>query len=138
MIYFEGVCLVDTTVILAQPRVSRLRAAAGYVDHRGKPGRIPDPAFSNAGFARAPLFFIVFYWPNDAKKRRISSRDLGAQNLFLLSIEIMAYYAVGSRLLSVTLPKIGLKSTEISTFFDFFAKIHTFNKTPPGPSECPP
>ena len=26
---------MDTTVILAQPRVSRLRAAAGYVDSRG-------------------------------------------------------------------------------------------------------
>ena len=33
--YFEGVCLVDTTVILAQPRVPRLRADAVYVDHRG-------------------------------------------------------------------------------------------------------
>ena len=34
-------------------------------------------------------------------------------------------------MLSVNLPKIGLKSTKISTFFDFFAKIHTFNETPP-------
>ena len=35
---FEGVCLVDTTVILAQPRVSRLRADAVYVDRSGSVG----------------------------------------------------------------------------------------------------
>ena len=35
---------------------------------------------------------------------------------------------MGSRLLQFTLPKIGLKFTEISTFFDFFAQIHTFYK----------
>ena len=129
---------MDTTVILAQPRVSRLRADAVYVASRGSPGRTLDRGKAFGRISRAPPFFIVFDWPNDAKKRRISSRDLGAQNLFLLSIEILAYYAVGSRLLSVNLPKIGLKFTKISTFFDFFAKIHTFNKTPPGPSECPP
>ena len=45
----------------------------------------------------------------------------------------MAYYALGSTVASVNLPKIGLKFTKISTFFDFFAKIHTFSKTPPRP-----
>ena len=121
------------------PSGCRLRRFAGLRGaSRGSPGRTLDRGKAFGRISRAPPFFIVFYWPNDAKKRRISSRDLGAQNLFLLSIEIMAYYAVGSRLLSVNLPKIGLKFTKISTFFDFFAKIHTFYKTPPGPSECPP
>ena len=32
----------DTTVILAQPRVSRLRAASGYVDSWGSVGRTLD------------------------------------------------------------------------------------------------
>ena len=36
--YFEGVCLVDTTVILAQPRVPRLRGDAVYVDYSGSTG----------------------------------------------------------------------------------------------------
>ena len=67
-----------------------------------------------------PPFFIVFDWPNEAKKRRISSRDLGAQNLFLLSIKILAYYALGSRLLSVNLPKIGRSISSFSTFFSIF------------------
>ena len=35
---------------------------------------------------------------------------------------------MGSSLLWSSLPKIGLKSTEISTFFDIFAQIHTFYK----------
>ena len=130
---------MDTTVILAQPRVSRRRADVVYVDRRGNVRPSAEIQVKHSGeFRGPPPFFIVFYWPNEAKKRRISSRDLRAQNLFLLSIKILAYYALGSRLLSVNLPKIGLKFTKISTFFDFFAKIHTFNKTPPGPSECPP
>ena len=43
-----------TAIILAQPRVSRLRAAVVYVLSRGCAGRIPDPGLPNAGFARAP------------------------------------------------------------------------------------
>ena len=38
---FEGVCLVDTTVILGQPRVSRLRAAVVYVDRSGHAWGMP-------------------------------------------------------------------------------------------------
>ena len=81
-----------------------------------------------------PPFFIVFYWPNDAKKRRISSRDLGAQNLLLLSIEILAHYAVGSRLLSVNLPKIGRSISSFSTFFlNFSPKSILLTRRPPAP-----
>ena len=46
-----------TTVILAQPRVSRLRAGVVYVAFAGPAGpaeRTLDPGFSNAGFARTP------------------------------------------------------------------------------------
>ena len=45
---------MDTTVILAQPRVSQLRAAAGYVHWRSFAERIPDPGFCSPGFARGP------------------------------------------------------------------------------------
>ena len=98
---------MDTTVILAQPRVSRLRAAVVYVDGSGCAGHPRKCRILECQNFPGPPFFIVFFWPNDAKKRRISSRDLGAQNLFLLSIEIMAYYALGSTVVSVNLPKIG-------------------------------
>ena len=46
-----------TTVILAQPRVSRLRAAAAYVDHRASRadrGIRGNPGFSNANIFRRP------------------------------------------------------------------------------------
>ena len=44
---------MDTTVILAQPRVSRLRAAAVYVDHRGCPGAA-DIGVIHSGLSRGP------------------------------------------------------------------------------------
>ena len=116
------------------PSGCRLRRFAGLRGaSRGFAGRTLDRGKAFGRISRAPPFFIVFDWPNDAKKRRISSRDLGAQNLFLLSIEILAYYAVGSRLLSVNLPKIGLKSTKILTFFYFSPKSILLIRRPLDP-----
>ena len=77
---------MDTTVILAQPRVSRLRADAVYVDRRGSPGRTVDPGFASARFARRPpknrpnlshVYMIIR--GKGAKKSRILTRDLAAQ-----------------------------------------------------------
>ena len=48
---------MDTSVILAQPRVPRLRAAVVYVDSPGFAGirrRTLDPGFCSARFARGP------------------------------------------------------------------------------------
>ena len=54
---------MDTTVILAQPRVSRLRADVVYVDRRGRVwqgwagfGIRGNPGFSNAGIFWGPPF----------------------------------------------------------------------------------
>ena len=73
---------MDTTVILAQPRVSWLRADAVYVDRRGcagPPGRIPDPGLPNAGFARAPPKITATDNGFLQKKSPIGSRDLAAK-----------------------------------------------------------
>ena len=56
-ISFEGVCLVDTTVILAQPRGSRLRADAVYVHRSGSGRRTVDRGFYITIFSRGPPFF---------------------------------------------------------------------------------
>ena len=62
---FEGVCLVDTTVILAQPRVSRLRADAVYVDWRSF-GGLPRSASQDRGFSNViPGAETPFFWPTD-------------------------------------------------------------------------
>ena len=54
---FEGVCLVDTTVILAQPRVSRLRADAVYVLCSGSRGVRDRIEVTNMGvLGRRPPF----------------------------------------------------------------------------------
>ena len=89
---------MHTTVILAQPRVPRLRAAVVYVDEWGlhrasrwihcfvsglevRPP--PDPLFSTGQTcAKRPLYngriwelrSIVFYWPNKSSKTTIEAR----------------------------------------------------------------
>ena len=77
---------MDTTVILAQPRVSRLRADAVYVDRRGSTGRTVDPGFSSARLARRPpknrpnrSLVQAQICEKRAKKRPIHVRDLAAQ-----------------------------------------------------------
>ena len=76
------------------------------------------------------------------QKRVLSGNEIWApkhaQSLYSERIHKEPYREMGSSFLYALAPKIGLKSTKISTFFDLFVKIHTFNKTPPGPSECPP
>ena len=62
---FEGVCLVDTTVILAQPRGSRLRADAVYVANRAL-RRAPAGEFQDRGFSNViPGAETPFFWPTD-------------------------------------------------------------------------
>ena len=76
---------MDTTVILAQPRVSRLRADAVYVDRSGSVRGTLDPGFSSARLARGPPRSVLFYWANSAHLSPIHVRDLAAQiHSFLL------------------------------------------------------
>ena len=56
---FEGVCLVDTTVILAQPRVSRLRADAVYVEKRACVGEFQIEV-KHSGVSREPPLFLAY------------------------------------------------------------------------------
>ena len=65
---FEGVCLVDTTVILAQPRGSRLRADAVYVDRRALSGMV--------GHGRANAGSWIFFCPFGAGTPQKSPKSL--------------------------------------------------------------
>ena len=74
---------MDTTVILAQPRVSRLQVDAVYVNARGSRGRIPDPAFAFRTFARAPLKSLQIC-PTDIPKmtQRVQKRVLSGNEIW--------------------------------------------------------
>ena len=59
---------MDTTVILAQPRVSRLRAAVIYVDDRA-PGAAADILdFQMPVWRGPPLFLVSLYCSNNKKE----------------------------------------------------------------------
>ena len=125
---------MDTSVILAQPRVSRLRAAAGYVDRRGSPGlagahrgfagRIPDPGLPNAGFARAPPKITATDSGFLRKKSGIGSRDLAAK--------IQVFHCPKSKPIGKWDPpcygrwhlKFGFNSPEFRVFSDFRPNPH--------------
>ena len=129
-----------TTVILAQPRVSRLRADVIYVDSRGMVGHAwawlgirGNPGFSNANIFRrppkiAPNLFSGYTEKcgKSAKKWGIGRRDLASQIAVLLYTEIIPYRDLGSAVVSVNLPKSGRSILQKSCVFVFFAKIYTF------------
>ena len=74
---------MDTTVILAQPRVSRLRADAVYVEKRAL-REAPAGEFQDRGFSNViPGAETPFFWPTERgiqrKKRPIGRRDLAAK-----------------------------------------------------------
>ena len=88
---------MDTTVILAQPRVPRLRAAVVYVDHRQIAGRTVDPGFCSARFTRRPPLGVQSRIKTDAEQVRKSdlnkgeiSRLLAAQTQGFLYIRIIS------------------------------------------------
>ena len=143
---------MDTTVILAQPRVSRLRADVVYVDRSGSGRRTVDRGKAFGRISRAPPKIApnLFsgYTENcgkSAKKGRIGSGDLAA---FLRAKSVLRIYRKksennpigkwGPPCYSLSHPNLLYGYTEKSTFFQFFVKIHTFYKTPPAPPECPP
>ena len=129
-----------TTVILAQPRVSRLRAAAIYVHSSGMLGQRwawlgirGNPGFSNANIFRRPpkiapnlLSRYTEKCGKSAKKWGIGRRDLASQIAVLLYTEIIPYRDLGSTVVSVNLPKSGRSILQKSCFFGFFPKIRTF------------
>ena len=58
---------MDTTVIQPQPRVSRLRADAVYVDWRAA-GSERKIEVTNPGVSREAALFLAYGWGNLAKK----------------------------------------------------------------------
>ena len=81
---------MDTTVILAQPRVSRLRAAAGYVQNRGKSRQIAAPAGEfqiehlHSGLSREPPLKSLQICPTDIPKmtQRVQKRVLSGNEIW--------------------------------------------------------
>ena len=73
---------MDTTVILAQPRVSRLRAAVVYVDSSGKvgapPGEPVDPLFCIRTRGTAPPLIHCFVLGKHALKDRYTMVGFGS------------------------------------------------------------
>ena len=90
---------MDTTVILAQPRVSRLRADAVYVQNRRCGERVTGSRFFKCNSWRGDPLFLAYGWGNLAKKETYPTARFFAQNLLLLYIEIIPYREMGSRLL---------------------------------------
>ena len=121
---------MDTTVILAQPRVSRLRAEAVYVDDRG-----------STGLHRANARSWICFCPFGATTPLIHGFLLGKQCAFIpytcerfgssdplfSTVQIITYYNLLSRfpMLMVT-PSMDLNRQIFRTFPHFYGSGNNF------------
>ena len=128
---------MHTTVILAQPRVSRLRAAVGYVDYCRSRGRTLDPGFAFRTFARAPPKIAPNlshgYTENDgkgAKKSPMGRRDLGAQTQSKPILRKDSQRTLSGNVIQFSIGFGTQNWPQIHQnfdFFRFFRQIHAFN-----------